>query len=150
MLGSYLCQFSCPIICLFTDYYRPDDKAVIVLESGIKIHSTEFDWPKNPAPSGFSMKVGVIVLESGIKIHSTEFWPAKEPSTLGFLYDGRCDSVGVLYYNTQYRVWPCWLAKEPSPSLGSLWRDTGHLGPWQTRPLTKSAPTNSATNQLGH
>lgn len=36
---------------------KPDDKAVIVLESGIKIHSTEFDWPKNPAPSGFSMKM---------------------------------------------------------------------------------------------
>ena len=43
-------------LCLFT--CRPDDKAVIVLESGIKIHSTEFEWPKNPAPSSFSMKVG--------------------------------------------------------------------------------------------
>ncbi|XP_052768636.1 ribosome quality control complex subunit NEMF-like [Mya arenaria] len=36
---------------------KPDDKAVILLESGIRIHSTEFEWPKNPAPSGFSMKM---------------------------------------------------------------------------------------------
>ena len=41
---------------------RPDDKAVIVLESGIKIHSTEFEWPKNPAPSSFSMKVGCYLI----------------------------------------------------------------------------------------
>ncbi|KAK3092818.1 hypothetical protein FSP39_007530 [Pinctada imbricata] len=36
---------------------RPDDKAVILLESGIRIHGTEFDWPKHNAPSGFSMKL---------------------------------------------------------------------------------------------
>ncbi|KAH3859417.1 ribosome quality control complex subunit NEMF-like [Dreissena polymorpha] len=36
---------------------RPDDKAVILMESGIRLHSTEFEWPKNPAPSGFSMKL---------------------------------------------------------------------------------------------
>lgn len=36
---------------------RPDDKAVILIESGIRIHGTEYDWPKNMAPSGFSMKV---------------------------------------------------------------------------------------------
>jgi hypothetical protein len=36
---------------------RPDDKAVILIESGIRIHSTSFDWPKNLIPSGFSMKV---------------------------------------------------------------------------------------------
>ena len=36
---------------------RPDEKAVILMESGIRLHSTGFDWPKNPAPSGFSMKV---------------------------------------------------------------------------------------------
>ena len=27
------------------------------MESGNKIHSTVFEWPKNMAPSGFSMKV---------------------------------------------------------------------------------------------
>ena len=32
------------------------------MESGIKLHSTEFDWPKNPAPSGFSMKVSKMVV----------------------------------------------------------------------------------------
>ncbi|XP_076463782.1 ribosome quality control complex subunit NEMF-like [Babylonia areolata] len=36
---------------------RPDEKAVLLLESGIRLHSTGFDWPKNPAPSGFSMKM---------------------------------------------------------------------------------------------
>ncbi|KAJ8308819.1 hypothetical protein KUTeg_013693 [Tegillarca granosa] len=36
---------------------KPDDKAVILIESGIRIHSTEYDWPKSMAPSGFSMKL---------------------------------------------------------------------------------------------
>jgi len=36
---------------------KPDEKDVILIESGIRIHSTEFDWPKSPAPSGFSMKL---------------------------------------------------------------------------------------------
>lgn len=36
---------------------RPEEKAVILIESGIRIHCTEFDWPKNMAPSGFSMKL---------------------------------------------------------------------------------------------
>ena len=30
---------------------------MLLMESGIRIHSTEFDWPKNMVPSGFSMKV---------------------------------------------------------------------------------------------
>lgn len=36
---------------------RPDEKAMILMESGNKIHTTGFDWPKNMAPSGFSMKM---------------------------------------------------------------------------------------------
>ena len=36
---------------------RPEQKAVLLLESGARIHATEYEWPKNPAPSGFSMKV---------------------------------------------------------------------------------------------
>uniref|UniRef100_A0A8C9W4J7 Ribosome quality control complex subunit NEMF n=1 Tax=Scleropages formosus TaxID=113540 RepID=A0A8C9W4J7_SCLFO len=35
---------------------KPDSKAVLLLESGIRIHSTEFEWPKNLMPSGFAMK----------------------------------------------------------------------------------------------
>ncbi|CAI9730241.1 Hypothetical predicted protein [Octopus vulgaris] len=35
----------------------PDNKAVLVIESGIRIHSTEFEWPKHVAPSGFAMKL---------------------------------------------------------------------------------------------
>ncbi len=37
--------------------FRPDLKAMILLESGNRIHSTEFEWPKNVSPSGFSMKL---------------------------------------------------------------------------------------------
>ncbi|XP_048830455.1 ribosome quality control complex subunit NEMF-like [Brienomyrus brachyistius] len=35
---------------------KPESKAVLLLESGIRIHSTEYDWPKNLMPSGFAMK----------------------------------------------------------------------------------------------
>ncbi|CAL4114173.1 unnamed protein product [Meganyctiphanes norvegica] len=35
----------------------PDKKCVLLLESAARIHTTEFDWPKSPAPSGFSMKL---------------------------------------------------------------------------------------------
>ncbi|CAJ0959766.1 unnamed protein product, partial [Mesorhabditis belari] len=34
-----------------------DKKAVIMFESGIRIHLTERDWPKNQIPSSFSMKL---------------------------------------------------------------------------------------------
>ena len=37
--------------------FRPDLKVTILLESGNKLHETEFEWPKNITPSGFSMKV---------------------------------------------------------------------------------------------
>ena len=37
--------------------YRTEQKHVLLLESGTRIHSTEFEWPKNFTPSGFSMKV---------------------------------------------------------------------------------------------
>ena len=36
---------------------KPDLKKVILIESGGRIHTTEYEWPKSPAPSGFSMKV---------------------------------------------------------------------------------------------
>ncbi|XP_040825871.1 nuclear export mediator factor NEMF isoform X1 [Ochotona curzoniae] len=35
---------------------KPDCKATLLLESGIRIHTTEFEWPKNMMPSSFSMK----------------------------------------------------------------------------------------------
>lgn len=35
---------------------KPDCKSVLLIESGIRIHRTEFDWPKNIMPSGFAMK----------------------------------------------------------------------------------------------
>ncbi len=30
---------------------------MLLFESGARLHTTEFEWPKNPAPSGFSMKL---------------------------------------------------------------------------------------------
>ena len=36
---------------------RPDDKGVLLIESAVRIHTTEFDWPKGLIPSGFAMKV---------------------------------------------------------------------------------------------
>ncbi|NWR56606.1 NEMF factor, partial [Bucorvus abyssinicus] len=36
--------------------HRPDCKATLLLESGIRIHTTEFEWPKNMMPSSFAMK----------------------------------------------------------------------------------------------
>lgn len=36
---------------------KPDKKAVILIESGIRIHGTEFERSKNIIPSGFSMKL---------------------------------------------------------------------------------------------
>ena len=42
--------------CIYFDF-RSEKKVVILIESGNRIHTTEFDWPKNLMPSGFSMKV---------------------------------------------------------------------------------------------
>lgn len=36
---------------------RTEEKTVLLLESGNRIHVTAFEWPKNVAPSGFSMKL---------------------------------------------------------------------------------------------
>ena len=42
---------------LFRLHRPPEEKAVLLVESGARFHLTDFDWPKNPAPSGFSMKL---------------------------------------------------------------------------------------------
>ncbi|XP_028398631.1 nuclear export mediator factor Nemf-like [Dendronephthya gigantea] len=36
---------------------KPDLKVVLLIESGLRFHSTEFEWPKNTFPSGFAMKM---------------------------------------------------------------------------------------------
>ncbi|GLH01516.1 Nuclear export mediator factor NEMF homolog [Gryllus bimaculatus] len=36
---------------------RTEEKCVLLLESGSRMHTTGFEWPKNVAPSGFSMKM---------------------------------------------------------------------------------------------
>lgn len=38
-------------------FQRSEEKCILLLESGNRIHTTGFEWPKNVAPSGFSMKV---------------------------------------------------------------------------------------------
>eukprot|EP00038_Savillea_parva_P030846 m.80823 g.80823 ORF g.80823 m.80823 type:complete len:1353 (+) comp9372_c0_seq3:96-4154(+) len=35
---------------------RPPDKAMLLIESGIRIHTTEYDWPKCDPPAAFAMK----------------------------------------------------------------------------------------------
>ncbi|NXH20954.1 NEMF factor, partial [Bucco capensis] len=35
---------------------KPECKATLLLESGIRMHTTEFEWPKNMMPSSFAMK----------------------------------------------------------------------------------------------
>lgn len=34
-----------------------DVKVTLLMESGIRFHTTSFEWPKNPSPSGFTMKL---------------------------------------------------------------------------------------------
>lgn len=34
-----------------------DVKETLLFESGVRFHSTSFEWPKNPSPSGFTMKM---------------------------------------------------------------------------------------------
>lgn len=38
-------------------FQRGEEKSVLLLESGNRIHTTAFEWPKNVTPSGFSMKM---------------------------------------------------------------------------------------------
>lgn len=35
-------------------------KHIILVESGNRIHLTDYDWPKNMMPSGFAMKVNLL------------------------------------------------------------------------------------------
>jgi predicted ribosome quality control (RQC) complex YloA/Tae2 family protein len=41
---------------------RTEEKCMLLLESGSRLHTTAFEWPKNVAPSGFSMKVSGLVV----------------------------------------------------------------------------------------
>ena len=38
---------------------RSPEKALLLIESGIRFHTTEYDWPKGGMPSNFAMKVSV-------------------------------------------------------------------------------------------
>ncbi|XP_076818942.1 ribosome quality control complex subunit NEMF-like isoform X2 [Clavelina lepadiformis] len=39
---------------------RTDEKIMLLVESGTRMHLSDFDWPKNPMPSGFSVKGCII------------------------------------------------------------------------------------------
>uniref|UniRef100_H9GUL0 Ribosome quality control complex subunit NEMF n=1 Tax=Anolis carolinensis TaxID=28377 RepID=H9GUL0_ANOCA len=51
-----ICEHKCGYALFLSIDSRPDVKATLLLESGIRIHTTEFEWPKNMMPSGFAMK----------------------------------------------------------------------------------------------
>ena len=51
----YVLTFHICSILLF-QLRRPPSKAVLLIESGIRMHTTTYEWPKNPNPSGFAMK----------------------------------------------------------------------------------------------
>merc|ERR1712087_663654 len=38
-------------------FQKPDIKKMLIIESGIRLHTTKYDWPKNNIPNGFSMKL---------------------------------------------------------------------------------------------
>lgn len=38
-------------------FHRNEEKVVLLMESGLRIHTTNFEWPKNVSPSGFTMKM---------------------------------------------------------------------------------------------
>ena len=52
------------MLMLFYFARRPDLKLMLLVESGIRIHLSEFEWPKNNIPSGFAMKVNPVCLFS--------------------------------------------------------------------------------------
>lgn len=37
--------------------HRGEEKVILLLESGCRFHATNFEWPKNVAPSGFTIKL---------------------------------------------------------------------------------------------
>ncbi|KAM4724268.1 ribosome quality control complex subunit NEMF isoform 2-T2 [Anableps anableps] len=56
---------------------KPDSKAVLLIESGTRVHATDFEWPKNMMPSGFAMK-GYIIQKSEKKPSLTPGKPGEE------------------------------------------------------------------------
>lgn len=38
-------------------FQEKDIKETLLIESGSRFHTTAFEWPKNPSPSGFTMKL---------------------------------------------------------------------------------------------
>lgn len=54
---TYLIRFSKPTKVDAENDEDEGNKIVLLLESGSRFHTTDFAWPKNAAPSGFSMKL---------------------------------------------------------------------------------------------
>ena len=56
-MDSLASDISYSFIVNFANLQKPEKKIMLLFESGARIHTTEFEWPKSPAPSGFSMKL---------------------------------------------------------------------------------------------
>lgn len=88
----YLCIFcfcSFYVIYDLCHFLRPDSKAVLLVESGTRIHSTDFEWPKNMMPSGFAMKVRMYtclfnsaLVMKYLMLNATSFLNTGESSTI--------------------------------------------------------------------
>lgn len=61
------CHFACAtrshcsmlIIHGRTQLAKGENKAMLLVESGVRIHATDYAWPKSNMPSAFSMKVSI-------------------------------------------------------------------------------------------
>lgn len=56
-LARSVLQYHVECYVIVFGIFRSEEKAVLLFESGCRIHTTEFDWPKGMMPSGFAMKV---------------------------------------------------------------------------------------------
>ena len=56
-LSLSLCLLYLSVVVILSLTYRPEEKIVLLMESGCRLHTTEFEWPKHLQPSGFAMKV---------------------------------------------------------------------------------------------
>ena len=69
---------------------RNEEKCILLLESGNRIHITAFEWPKNVAPSGFSMKVKFL-LNNNIKLLNSSAITSNKYLAIYIIY--RCVNI---------------------------------------------------------
>ena len=57
---------------------RAPDKALLLIESGIRFHTTEYDWPHADSPSNFAMKVGQRLQNPASSFHTPFHLPCPQ------------------------------------------------------------------------